>query len=59
MWYDAYNNKERIMKTYIARIILKGKGSFQTSVQADSEYAARRLIEAQYNDATITSIHEE
>ena len=46
------------MKTYVVRLIVKGVGSFQTSVQADSEYAARRLIEAQFSGATITSIHE-
>jgi len=46
------------MKTYIARIIIKG-GSFQTSVQAENEYAARRLIEGMYSNVTITSIHEE
>lgn len=46
------------MKNFIARIIVKGVGSFVTSVQAESEYAARRLIEGMYSGVTITSIHE-
>ncbi len=47
------------MKTYVARIMINGQGSFKTSVQAENEYAARRLIEAAYSGVTITSIHEE
>jgi hypothetical protein len=57
MCYDAYIKDGKTMNKYEARINVKG-GSFLVSVEAQNEYAARRLIEAMYEGAVITSIRK-